>query len=236
MKFTIERFYIKGLHGRRSIDIPITDNRLILVGENGSGKTTIINLLYFFLSRQWARLADFNFDSISLTIDGQELKITADQLRQKGRITRSVFEHYQRRVPKFVVERIRNHLTRMSTKKYDYAMTRSAIEELAWRYGRELDVHPELIHDLALQMLEEPRQHNQFEQLETELCKMFQGQILYLPTYRRIEQDLKSIFPHLDVDRLIGRREEYRGSMDPTYTELVEFGMRDVDDQIKRKM
>ena len=48
MAFQLERFRITGLHGVRTVDISITDNKLILVGENGTGKTTIANLICFF--------------------------------------------------------------------------------------------------------------------------------------------------------------------------------------------
>jgi ABC-type cobalamin/Fe3+-siderophores transport system ATPase subunit len=52
----ITEFAIRGLYGYRDITIPIRDNKIVLVGVNGLGKTTIINLLYFFLSRQWYQL------------------------------------------------------------------------------------------------------------------------------------------------------------------------------------
>jgi hypothetical protein len=38
MPTALTQFQIDGLHGRnRTIDIPIHDNRLVLVGENGTG-------------------------------------------------------------------------------------------------------------------------------------------------------------------------------------------------------
>jgi len=53
------------------------------------------------------------------------------------------------------------------------------------------------------------------------------AQILYLPTYRRIERELSSIFEGADSDDLRRYKQRQRET-DPSYIELVEFGMKDV--------
>jgi predicted ATP-binding protein involved in virulence len=45
---TLDRFRILGLHGKKNIDVAISNNTLILVGENGSGKTTFLRILFHF--------------------------------------------------------------------------------------------------------------------------------------------------------------------------------------------
>ncbi|MCI5228310.1 MAG: hypothetical protein D3918_17055, partial [Candidatus Electrothrix sp. AX2] len=59
--------------------------------------------------------------------------------------------------------------------------------------------------------------------------KSLDAQILYLPTYRRIEQELNLIFKGLDDDEL-RHRHKYMAprKKHDTYVELVEFGMKDV--------
>ncbi len=49
----ITKFEIKKLHGYRDLEVQIQDNTLIIVGENGSGKTTVLHLFYYLLSGQW---------------------------------------------------------------------------------------------------------------------------------------------------------------------------------------
>ncbi|MCI0562241.1 MAG: ATP-binding protein, partial [Nitrososphaera sp.] len=60
------------------------------------------------------------------------------------------------------------------------------------------------------------------------------AQILYLPTYRRIERELSSIFEGFDPDDI--RRNRYRihaRETETSFIELVEFGMQDVERAIK---
>ncbi len=140
---------IRGLYGYRDITIPIRDNRIVLVGVNGLGKTTIINLLYFFLSRQWKRISEYQFLEISIKIGNKQISITPQDVKSENLLQ--------------VEEYLKAHL---------------------------------------------------------------EGQILYLPTYRRIEQELENIFPELD---------EYIGISNyhnTEFIELIEFGMRDVEQKI----
>ena len=57
----IENFKINKLHKVLNFDIPFRNNTIILLGENGSCKTTIIKMLYYTLSLQWRKLAQYDF-------------------------------------------------------------------------------------------------------------------------------------------------------------------------------
>ena len=66
----IEALKISGLHGRRDpIEIQIRDNKLILVGVNGIGKTTILNIFYFAFTQQWMNLSRLRFDEVAFRIN-----------------------------------------------------------------------------------------------------------------------------------------------------------------------
>ena len=54
----IKRFKITGLFGFRNVDINFEDNVKILIGENGFGKTTVLNSLYYLLNNKYERLSD----------------------------------------------------------------------------------------------------------------------------------------------------------------------------------
>jgi predicted ATP-binding protein involved in virulence len=72
MSLTIQRLMIRGLHGARNYNIEVRDNRIVMVGVNGLGKTTVVNLLYLILSRQWDRALQYEFESIEISINGRE--------------------------------------------------------------------------------------------------------------------------------------------------------------------
>ncbi len=67
MPAKIDQFKIKGLHGYKTFDLRLRDNTLILVGENGSGKTTVLRLLFYLLSGQWLYLAQYDFQELLLS-------------------------------------------------------------------------------------------------------------------------------------------------------------------------
>jgi hypothetical protein len=63
------------------------------------------------------------------------------------------------------------------------------------------------------------------------------GQFLYLPTYRRIEQDLKSIFRGIEIEEKVREfRERFKKRERTTFIELIEFGMEDVEKTIQARM
>ena len=63
------------------------------------------------------------------------------------------------------------------------------------------------------------------------------AQILYLPTYRRIERELSSIFKGMDPDDLRRQRVLVQPhEFDEGFIELVEFGMKDVQNAVDREL
>jgi predicted ATP-binding protein involved in virulence len=76
----LERFEIERLWGTSSYNIPIEKNILLLVAENGAGKTTVLLLLFYFLSKQWGRLMDFDFESITATINEKKYTLRKKEI------------------------------------------------------------------------------------------------------------------------------------------------------------
>jgi DNA repair exonuclease SbcCD ATPase subunit len=58
----IKLFEIKGLFNQFNIALPLDNNVNIFLGENGMGKTTILNCLYFVLYGNYERLNNILFD------------------------------------------------------------------------------------------------------------------------------------------------------------------------------
>ncbi len=221
----IKHFSIRNLHGCWDFEIPIVDNTLVIVGENGSGKTTIVNIMYYFLSGQWSRLRDYEFDTITAIIEDSEIELS-----------------------KQLIENLR------SGAKYGLPISlRRKLDSIQRRMelgGIPLDTHVIARHchnfgipvDIALDYLGygeggSSRNKALIKRRKKELKNLIKAQILYLPTYRRIEQELKFIFPNLDIDEIgdRGRRVD-RTSETSEYIELIEFGMNDVVEKIDRSM
>jgi predicted ATP-binding protein involved in virulence len=52
----LKSFSINGLFGFKDIKVPFDKEAVILIAENGSGKTTILNVLYYSISCKFHKL------------------------------------------------------------------------------------------------------------------------------------------------------------------------------------
>ena len=68
--YLIESFKITKLWGYRDIDLPFNSDVNIIIGPNGSGKTTVLYLLYSILSLDLLNLLNFNFDHVEIKLKG----------------------------------------------------------------------------------------------------------------------------------------------------------------------
>lgn len=73
MEVYMRSFKIQGLHDSKTVSIHFNNAVNIFVGENGVGKTTVLNILYYLLSSNYIELKKINFTTISIGFDEQEI-------------------------------------------------------------------------------------------------------------------------------------------------------------------
>ncbi len=77
----IREIRILGFFGNHDVLLDFSRGALIVVGPNGIGKSTVANILYFVLTRQWRKLYELPFDAVSISGD-EELLITKKDLEE----------------------------------------------------------------------------------------------------------------------------------------------------------
>lgn len=228
---SLNHFKVIGLHGRRTIDVPLQDNKLILVGENGTSKSTFVNLIYFVLTLQWERLREYRFVAIQATLGDVEVDITPEKL-EEYRTHRHHWSFLLRRnVPTMWRPRLRRVLE-------EHPEEMLSDEASIYRVSEELGIPPRRLRELVLQYSREASgPPPALQGIGKQISALGLGQFLYLPTYRRIEQDLKSIFRDADIEAdLKNYRSKLAAPADSQFVELVQFGMEDVERTIVARM
>lgn len=234
------RFEIKGLFGNRDINIPIDTNALILVGPNGIGKSCVTNIFYFFISRQWARLTEYDFKEVAVWFGKEEVRAARADITGLSQLERAI-RHFSPSSRTYVyMERLRD------LGILDEFVSIRATSKSREKYAKILSISIEEVRNLQLSII---RRFSSFGEegdifttprsdVEKQIIEKMPGRTLFLPTYRRIEKDLRDIFPDLE-ERV---RPSPHGNS-PTkfarsanhYVDLVSFGMEDVRANIDSK-
>ena len=230
------KFEINGLFGDRDVSLPIENDALILVGPNGIGKSSVTNIFYFFVSRQWERLAEYEFSEVAIWFGDDEVRAARSDitgLSQFDRVTRDISPTSR---ISYYIEKLRAEdlLEQFITSKRSGPQFREKVADV-------LSVPAEEIRHLQFSLKRRFSSLSEDEiflapriNIGSQLAQKLPGRALYLPTYRRIEKDLKEILPDLE-DRL---RSSARPGSSLTFTrsakhyvDLVSFGMEDVSPQ-----
>lgn len=217
-----KRFEIRGLHGSRDVSVEFGRSATIIVGENGTGKTTTLNALYAILTGRIEKLRGLRFKEIVLTpTKGRQIKVTSEDLEECFSAP-----HRRSRASELALRDIFRFL--------DPASRRWAERTLTTRGPKYLISHPrftdafddstysrgELFH--LLRRVE--KGPNQLDKKTTELRgrlkEVFPFEVLYFPTYRRVEEDLHQLGYS---DEIVSRGEQ-----------LIHFGMTDVSQRFDR--
>jgi len=231
MNTNIESFEIIGLYGHVNYSIQFVENKLILVGENGTGKSTVITLLYLLITKQWVRLDKYSFQKLVITINQNEHAFTKEDIVSLHGLPQSKHALYYE-----ILKAVKRAGISPESAFNNPAIIRNVLKDteidLPWPIlQRELSRF--LKHDLL-----DPEVASQTQALGQKVEKFNQDlnvNVLFLPTYRRIEQDLQAIFPGLERDLEKYSRSDAIHSKKRNL-ELVEFGMEDVKVMIKKTL
>lgn len=68
----LSSFEIIGFNGEQNVKINFYENRKVLIAENGSGKTTILNMLYLCLTNKLDKLKEYDFKECILTFQSSQ--------------------------------------------------------------------------------------------------------------------------------------------------------------------
>lgn len=224
----LNSFSVDKLNGIYDYHIPIKDNKLVLVGENGTGKSTILSMLNCILSRQWYKLIDYDFKSISIEIDRKVHLINQKDLR--------VLKNKRNKWPEMFKARdhVKNLIERKGLDIEDIYINSSLKNEILIELSdyTSFGIGPKSFDDI-LYDLENPAETklagSRIFLLDKTIRDAVNFSIIFLPTYRRIERELSSIFPNFERKIYRGNDQSIRGERSNEYqVELVEFGMKDV--------
>ncbi len=226
------KFEIKGLFGNKDISLSIAGDALILVGPNGIGKSSVVNIFYFFVTRQWRRLLEYSFHEVAIWFGDQEIRARRAEISGLSDYTRIMEEMPPHSRAGSLLKQLKDHGL------LEEVLGRARLPQAQRaRIGSIIGVSPDEIRSLQMYIFRKytPGDDELFEQprlaLERTLSDCIPNRTLYLPTYRRIEKDLKEIFPDYE--------ERFRVHMEPRgplkfarasthYIDLVSFGMEDV--------
>lgn len=225
----IIKFKISKLHKVLNYELKFDDNTLVLIGENGSCKTTIIKMLFYTLSMQWGKLSKYNFESITLSVNNDEIKISKKEI-----LSFCAFdERFLRRLPPPIRREI------MSIRDTEGGIPLTKLENLSKRY----DIPMEFLldgFDFEPSLFSENKSQKKDSHINSTINKLRSAvedvHIIYLPTYRRIEQELKVVLEGRIDDGDYRNKRMHNSSKQRSYTELVEFGMDDVVEATDRSL
>lgn len=235
----LKRFVINDLFGYQTVDIPFDKNIKILIGENGLGKTTVLNTLYFVLNKKFERLSKVNFTSIELYVDSKKkIVIQKNQLlsflqrnREEGR------SHFTEILSTASDDQLQAIKQLMFDPKIPEQHKRLQLGQTLRKIGININAPTQFIYSSIRKYFEE-LEADDFLKVIAELDASLNFKILYFPTYRRVEEELKNI-------GVVSRKElvEKYGHYLPFEDEperktidedIIQFGMADVEERIKK--
>lgn len=213
----IRSFKISKLFGYKTINIEFKSDYTILVGENGSGKTTILNCLNYVLRKQFDELAKIPFDFIEIVWGKNGKKwhirhneVTAHRVSSLSMRERQIFTAIQDKIQLRDMGRLVSIAQSTSPEdiKKDELLSFLHSKGLQSKYGDHIlyECAIKVVDDLVAFLFEE-----QVKEMDTYLT----GKVLPLPTYRRIEKYLEG--EELPKHQLLN----------------IHFGMTDVKEQIE---
>ncbi len=234
MEPTIRSLEVRNLFGKKDFSLSFKDHVQIFIGENGLGKTTILNILYYLLSGNYEELSKIGFESIKINIGGEDFEF------EKSDVNTYVRSHSQAAHRSSFYTRLNDLLTN----KHITALRKifdSSKEEMQKMYDvkdyldanvSKVSAPVSLIYETVQKVLDDKSDSSAFDSFVRRV-KEIESRIIYLPTYRRIEKRLfKETRRSQNSDTLFYMSSGDEERLLSQLSENIHFGMRDVDNLI----
>lgn len=226
----IEKFKINNLYNYYDVELDFKNDKTIYIGENGSGKTTIIAMFYYLLDLNYKKLIQFDFDSIEIKFEGKDqLKITKKDIIQINIQNTNGLTRNIRNEVLNLVHKIKQDKNLESDLLGLYESENFKFDEVQTIYNRH-----RLLQNYPLQLIEAMMPEVLSRLFPSGYMKLIleieelknRYKVLYFPTYRRIEEDLQEF-------NIVPRKEPGIKPFDNKSSgELIHFGMEDVEEKI----
>lgn len=227
MKSKLKLFEINNLFNQFNVRLPLDEKVNIFLGENGMGKTTILNCLYYVLSGNIEKLNNIIFDAISLTfIDGEKISINHNDI--SSYVEDYIYDNspYRRRRVRFEslfsIKELEN-INKLIGEGYN----EDELKKYYFKVSDTFGMPPTMARrELERYILQRYRKNNTTKadfnnviEFKKKVEEKIDEEILYFPTYRRIEEDMSNLGIDIEKDRVKSR--------------LIQFGMTDVEKNIE---
>lgn len=195
-------FSVDGLNGYKDIKITLENNVKIISSENGTGKTTLLNMLYSILSGKVTRLFRINFKRFTLRINGKDISRKKSELFPKLNEMKKL--KFSFKINRFI---------------YD-SLSEEDVYEIFISYATDPSIEFQKNKNVKKLLTETPLEINDIREIFDENIDSIYKQsesllrlrkeiknalddisILYLPTYRRIEADLSEFEDSIFIER-----------------------------------
>lgn len=248
MESSIKKFTIKRLFGKKDVSLSFSNNVQIYIGENGLGKTTILNSLYYTLSGDFQKLSKINFEEIEIIFKKDKVHFSKNnllkylELQLKGKHRSSIEERIKEKLSisdaKELLQLCNQEVLlkerQTSISKYLKA------KDIPISMGMSTRVFTEMIPSIVDEIVN----GSDFFMIKECIAQNIKSKILYFPTYRRIEEDLQNLKGGAIINRKLHSYDDsqFINFVDLDLDEdedkdiessLIQFGMDDVEKRIK---
>ena len=215
----LKEFIIYGLWEERNYQLKFEDEKLVIVGENGSGKTTVLRIFYDTLSGKWARLLRENFNKIKIKIDEDERVLAKEDLGEA-----SLYEASAKLIEELPFS-LRHQIELWDRIDFNIDGLLEMVREM-----ESADEYRELIDHLESKVADIPQK---VRDISRWLKNNLPYKIIYYPTYRRVEGKSDT---GIKVRGYGTRRRIRYQETENLNLEIAYSGMKDVDEIIKMNL
>lgn len=234
----LKSFKINKLYGYRDVHIDFDSSVKILIGENGLGKTTVLNIIYYTLSKNFEKLDKINFHSIEIYFaNKKKIYFTKDVLQKHLLIDReNTGSHFNELLSNISPDKIKQLRNLIYDEKNPTQHRRIELQNLLRQeVGLNINAPAVYVFDMIKKYFDEIDANSFYETIK-ELDEAVDSKILYFPTYRRIEEDIKNITSNYKNEDSDYKKARFKKMLfdNGEHEDIIQFGMQDVEQRIDR--